>query len=199
MRAKDLLIFTAGIAVGATAAWKLLRDRYALLAQEEIDSVKEALSRKEQEELPMDEEEAKQKAMAAKEKPDITEYVSKVKDMGYVDYSDISKNKNDNTEEDSQTVDKPYVITPDEFDEYDDYDTIELTYYSDQVLADENNEIVDDVEDIVGFESLNHFGEYEDDSVFVRNDRLKCDYQILLDSRKYSDVAKSMPRYSMEE
>lgn len=199
MRAKDLLIFTAGIAVGATAAWKLLRDRYALLAQEEIDSVKEALSRKEQEELPMDEEEAKQKAMAAKEKPDITEYVSKVKDMGYVDYSDISKNKDNNTEEDSQVVDKPYVISPDDFDEYDDYDTIELTYYSDQVLADENNEIVDDVEDIVGFESLNHFGEYEDDSVFVRNDRLKCDYQILLDSRKYSDVAKSMPRYSMEE
>lgn len=199
MKTKDLLIFTVGVAVGATTAWKLLRDRYALLAQEEIDSVKEALSRKENDEFPMDEEEAKQKAMAAKEKPDITEYVSKVKDMGYVDYSDISKNKNDNTEEDSQTVDKPYVITPDEFDEYDDYDTIELTYYSDQVLADENNEIVDDVEDIVGFESLNHFGEYEDDSVFVRNDRLKCDYQILLDSRKYSDVAKSMPRYSMEE
>lgn len=198
MKAKDLLIFTVGVAVGATTAWKLLKDRYALLAQEEIDSVKEALSRKEQEE-PVDEDSPMQKAMAAKEKPDITEYVSKVKDMGYVDYSDISKNKNDNTEEDSQTVDKPYVITPDEFDEYDDYDTIELTYYSDQVLADENNEIVDDVEDIVGFESLNHFGEYEDDSVFVRNDRLKCDYQILLDSRKYSDVAKSMPRYSMEE
>ena len=53
--------------------------------------------------------------------------------------------------------------------------------------------VVDDVEEIVGEESLTHFGEYEDDSVFVRNDRLKCDYEILLDQRNYSDVTKTMP------
>lgn len=198
MKVKDLMIFAAGVAIGATATWKLVKDRYALLAQEEIDSVKEALSRKEHVEESVDENTAKQRAMAAKEKPDITEYTSKIKELGYTDYSSISKEKDD-TEEESENMDKPYVISPDQYDEYDDYDTIELTYYSDQVLADENDEIVDDVEDIVGFDSLNRFGEYEDDSVFVRNDRLKCDYQILLDSRKYSDVAKTMPRYSMEE
>jgi hypothetical protein len=49
------------------------------------------------------------------------------------------------------------------------------------------------VDDVVGFESLNRFGEYEDDSVFVRNDRLKCDYEILLDRRKYSDVVNKKP------
>ena len=72
-------------------------------------------------------------------------------------------------------------------------DPLSLTYYADQVLTDENNEEVDDVEEIVGEESLTHFGEYEDDSVFVRNDRLKCDYEILLDQRNYSDVTKTMP------
>ena len=41
-------------------------------------------------------------------------------------------------------------------------------------------------DDVVGMESLTHFGEYEDDSVFVRNDRLKCDYEILMDERTYS-------------
>ena len=46
------------------------------------------------------------------------------------------------------------------------------------------------MDEIVGEESLNHFGEYEDDSVFVRSDRLKCDYEILLDQRNYSDVVK---------
>ena len=30
------------------------------------------------------------------------------------------------------------------------------------------------MDEIVGKESLNHFGEYEDDSVFVRNDRLSA-------------------------
>lgn len=198
MRAKDLFIFVAGVAIGAVGAWRVLENKYAMIAQDEIDSVKEAFSKKEEKESEeeLNEEIAKQRAKASKEKPSITEYTAKIADMGYTDYSAISSNKE---EEESEIMDKPYVISPDEYDEFDDYDTIELTYYSDQVLADENDELVDDVESVVGFDSLNHFGEYEDDSVFVRNDRLKCDYQILLDSRKYSDVIKTMPRYSMED
>ncbi len=35
---------------------------------------------------------------------------------------------------------------------------ISLTYYADQVLTDENNEEVDDVEEIVGEESLDTLG-----------------------------------------
>lgn len=53
--------------------------------------------------------------------------------------------------------------------------------------------MVEDVEDSVGFESLSHFGEYEDDSVYVKNDARKCYYEILLDERNYSDVIKHMP------
>ena len=46
---------------------------------------------------------------------------------------------------------------------------------------------------IVG-DALNHFGEYEDDSVFVRCDERKCDYEILLDQRSFSEVVGSKPR-----
>ena len=88
---------------------------------------------------------------------------------------------------------KPYVISPEEFGEFEDYERISLSYYADQVLADEDDEKVDDVDNVVGLESLTHFGEFEDDSVFVRNDRLKCDYEILLDQRTYSDVMKQRP------
>lgn len=85
---------------------------------------------------------------------------------------------------------KPYVISPDEFGEMEDedYDKVSVTYYADGVLADEYDEVVENVDEIVGEESLTHFGEYEDDSVFVRNDKLKCDYEILLDQRNYSDI-----------
>lgn len=89
-------------------------------------------------------------------------------------------------------MDIPYVISPDEFGQDESYETISLTYYADGVLADDDDEMVEDVENLVGFDSLNHFGEYEDDSVFVRNDRLKCDYEILLDHRKYTDVKRSL-------
>lgn len=88
---------------------------------------------------------------------------------------------------------KPYVISPEEFGEFEDYERISLSYYADQILADEDDEKVEDVDNVVGLESLAHFGEFEDDSVFVRNDRLKCDYEILLDQRTYSDVIKQRP------
>ena len=61
------------------------------------------------------------------------------------------------------------------------------SYFDDQIIADENLDIVDDIEETVGIDSLTHFGECEDDSVFVRNDERKCDYEILLDHRDYED------------
>lgn len=64
-----------------------------------------------------------------------------------------------------------------------------LTYFADGILADECGEIVDDVEEIIG-DGLDHFGEYEDDSVFVRNDAKRCDYEILKDLRDFSDFKK---------
>ena len=48
-----------------------------------------------------------------------------------------------------------------------------------------------DVENTIGIDSLNHFGEYEEDSVFVRNDIKKCDYEILLDESNYTGVIKN--------
>ena len=48
-----------------------------------------------------------------------------------------------------------------------------------------------DVENTIGIDSLNHFGEYEEDSVFVRNDIKKCDYEILLDESIYTGVIKN--------
>ena len=70
-----------------------------------------------------------------------------------------------------------------------DYTKVSLTYFADGILADECGEIVDDVEEIIG-DGLDHFGEYEDDSVFVRSDAKRCDYEILKDLRDFSDFKK---------
>ena len=45
-----------------------------------------------------------------------------------------------------------------------------------------------DMDVIGGEDTLTHFGEYEDDSIFVRNDELKIDFEILRDERNYTDV-----------
>lgn len=124
-----------------------------------------------------------------KEKPDIKEYARRLAKEGYTRYSDFG------SEEEEEPVSEagPYVIPPEQFGDDEEYEQISLTYYADGVLADENDEVIEDVEDAVGIDSLNHFGEYEDDSVFVRNDARKCDYEILLDQRTYSEVVEDMP------
>ena len=91
-------------------------------------------------------------------------------------------------------MNKPYVITPDEFGDIYEYDTITLHYFADKVLADEDDEIITNVDEIIGRDSLTHFGEYEPDSVYVRNDEMKADYEILLDLRNYYDE----PPYQVE-
>jgi len=198
----SFMIFIFGAAVGSVVTWQYVKKKYERIAQEEIDSVKETFSKLKEVKSKDNESEENNNVRTiverAKDKPSIVEYAAKLRKQGYTNYSNtdsLSEDSNVSEEgvDENMINDKPYVISPDEFGEFDDYETISLTYYADQVLADEDDELVEDIEETVGFESLNAFGEYEDDSVFVRNDRLKCDYEILLDQRKYSDVIKRRP------
>ena len=188
----NFMIFVLGVTVGSVVTWRYVKKKYEQIAQDEIDSVKEAFSKREVDFT--EDTEVRIKADNAKEKPNIVEYAAWLRERGYTNYSDMAADeKPEEVKEEPMSVDKPYVISPEEFGNLDDYEMISLTYYADQILADDNDVIVDDVEDIVGFDSLNSFGEYEDDSVFVRNDRLKCDYEILLDQREYLDVIRRKP------
>ena len=194
-KATGIAAFILGAAVGSGVTWYFLKDKYEKLAQEEIDSVKEVFSKRasdiSEKDEPQDDVEDTPEEPTVKEVDSYKEFVNKLE---YTDYS-TNKTTEDKQEKaaDIEHEDNPYVITHEEFGELDEYDEISLTYYSDQILTDELNELVEDVENTVGFESLAHFGEYEDDSVFVRNDRLKCDYEILLDNRRFSDVIESLP------
>ena len=192
----NLLTFVTGVSIGSVVTWKLIKTKYEQLAQEEIDSVKEAYyGEKKRKEMVDTQDDYKKGAREAFKQgaEDAEEYSSIIKENGYsTNYSEMSKKKEEKEVED---VEKPYVIPPEEFSIYADYDTISLTYYTDGVVADDEDEAMEeeDVDAAIGLDALNHFGEFEDDSVYVRNDKRKCDYEILLDNRKYSDVAKSKP------
>ena len=186
----NALIFLCGCAVGVAATYLYFNKKYEEDIAEDRESLRQAIANIKSEEM----EESMKAAEAAKEKPELSEYAAKLQESGYTHYSSISSGKPDEPEQqDKEELDKPYVISPDDFGEFDYYNQISLTYYADGVLT-EGDDIIEDVDDIVGEDSLTHFGEYEDDAVHVRNDRLKCDYEILWDNRNYSDVVKSKPR-----
>lgn len=183
--AKMIAAFIFGAAVGAAIAFKYAAKKLDA-EQHEYEDIIDVDPVDEVEDEPVGgynittTETSRAAAEQAKQKKDITEYASKITKEAYISESTEEP-------ENVETVEAPYVISPDEFGEYA-YETISLTYYADDVLADENYEIVDDIADVVGNDFASHFGEYEDDSVFVRNDRKRCDYEILRDYRNYSDL-----------
>lgn len=176
---KIIFAFSLGAAAGAVVSWKLLETKYDKLIQEEVESVKESYSKMKQDLL-----EKVEKHEIATNKPSIAEMAT---------YINTAKQYADNNDEKggSESVDnvKPYVILPEECGEEQEYDVISLKYYENDILTyDDTNKIVEDIPGTVGYESLTHFGEYEDDSVFVRNDRLKCYFEILRDYGEYTDT-----------
>ena len=203
---KTVLGFAVGAAAGVLATQRYFKEKYEKMYQEDLRSMKETFQKQDltiannvvkstpkTEETPNEQEKDDRIAKTA----NISEYKKIVGEEGYTDYSNLDAHIEKITEEPSTEVQKPYVISPMEFGEFGGYDTITLIYHADHILTCDD-EIVEDVEGCVGFESLTHFGDYEDDSVHVRNDRLRVDYEILLDHRKYSDVVKSKP-YLLED
>ena len=177
----NFLTFAAGAAVGSVVAWKLLKTKYEIIAQEEIDSVKAVFT-------------VRKPDSAAEESTDENNIVDEESVSLISDYKDLLINQGYiEQKEVINLINRPQVIDPDEFAENDrDYDVISLDYYADGILVDDMGDAMDkdEIERTVGLDSLSHFGEYEDDSVFVRNDDLKTLYEILLDTRNYSDVVK---------
>ena len=196
----NILAFTIGAAAGSIITWKLIKDKYEQIAQEEIDSVKEVYSRRVEENKKKEDEALEQPVEVVtpcipvpRIPPEMLDYISNVMENGYVE------SENDLTDVKTIAGEIPYVISPDEYGDLPDYSRFELTYYADGVLADSDDEIVDDVDDVVGVESLLTFGTYEDDSVHVRNDRLKADYEILRDNRNYWGTRKLPRPHQTEE
>lgn len=190
-KTSSLIAFMLGMAVGSTATWQLVKNRYERRAEEEIASVKEFYRSKQTSQLAQTED-AKNAAERAREKPSVAEYAKLLKEQGYAtNYSNTPEPAAEEPAEPEPSVEGPYVISPSDFGEMAGYEKISLTYFADGVLADEDNEEVDDIEDVVG-DALSHFGEYEEDSVFVRNDARKCDYEILRDLRRFSDVMEDL-------
>ena len=188
MNKKVIFSFFIGATVGSLATWRLLKTKYEQIAQEEIDSVKETFLRNHEEDDNYDNiPDESEPINGIDEKPALSVYTEKLKEQGY-----LTESKEGGTDD----MSKPFVISPEEYGEIDDHELYSYTYYADKVLTDENNEPIDNVDEMVGLESLNHFGEYGDDSVYVRNEERKADYEILLDDESYKDL---FPRPMEEE
>lgn len=177
----NAFIFCSGAAIGAFITWKSLSDYYKKEAQSEINSVKDYYRNKYDENII-------HSSLDKSEKKNLNDAKDIAEDEGYIDYTKFF-GEGTKPEDEVVTTNEPYVISPEEFGEFDDYGKIDLIYYNDGILVEDGtNEKIEDINDVIGIDSLKHFGEYEEDTVFVRNDDLKTDYEIILNSRNYAEL-----------
>lgn len=207
---KNFFTFVTGLVIGSVVTYVVVKDKFEKIAQEEIDSVKEVFGRRVEKEADKKVEKIAEKEVE-KIRKEYNDYGSLTKN--YTSYSENKpeeNNEEDEVEEDdcaqvededgdgveifeverASNSDRPYVIDPWDFGGEDGYDTITLNYYADGVLTDDDDNVIEDeeIDDIVGKDFAEHFGEYEKDCVCVRNDRLKTDYEICRDLIEYSTL-----------
>ena len=82
-----------------------------------------------------------------------------------------------------------YVVSPLEYGEDPTYINESLTYYSDGILAnDDDDSIIENIDDVIGIGSLNHLGDYEEDYLYVKNDIVGAYYEVSRSDKTYSEV-----------
>lgn len=191
---KNLLCFVTGAAIGSVVTWKLIEKKYKDLADEEIESVIETFKNRKPRITKDNVKETVEKVINKYKEPKET-----VEDIVTAEgYSIEDEEETDEDDDSNYTVDVdpgvevivPYVITPEQFGEYSEYGTKTLTYYADNVLTDEiDNPITsEEMETMIGPDALDHFGEYEDDSVYIRDEMNEMDYEILKSEKTFSEI-----------
>lgn len=216
-------IFVAGAAIGSVATWKVVKTKYEQISREEIKSVKEEYGRLTKlMRMEIEACRRATDAHAADEAENGAAEESEENDDDYPDDDDrdftederqqveyhklTSKYRTNDDEENDEEgdgsgnddddlpfINGPYVISPEEFSSSPPgYSAQPLDYFTDGILADGWG-VKLDIDDTIGEDALEHFGEYVDDIVYVRNERLEIDYEVTKDPRTYYEAAQINP------
>lgn len=207
---KGLLLFVAGVGIGSFVTRALIKKKYEDLIDEEIASVREHLTNKkevvEESEECVDENGMPYKKYPVENTPKTPLDVrrERVTRENYNNLTSIYKTDPAELEhpmDDDEDYDcsknrgdmrAPYVISLGEFnEEMNHFDKTTIYFYEDdEVLTEENEEVINNVNDIVGRDSLEKFGCMSEDPevVYVRNEKLGIDYEVIRLSRSYAET-----------
>ena len=201
------ILFTLGVATGSVGTYFAVKKAIEARTDKEIESVVETFKERfdKMEDVLTDEQKEKlgiysplkeilKDEPIKKNHPRLTEeknktqnyYEEAMQELGYSTGVDLSEKPDNNAEGITQIGSAPYVITEDEFGEFGN-DEETLIFYADGVLATEDDDPIDDIEELIG-NCLNEFGEY-DERLYVRNQEKEIDYIILRSEKLWSDIA----------
>ena len=163
----NIVIFSSGVIVGGISGYFFCKKKYNIIGKSNIEEVE----------------------------PCVNEAIVKENFEGSLYSASYVKKQEKSGDEEWDEADKtnpiepemvPYVISPEGFaNEHSDYAKLTVVYYEDnEVLINDEEECVD-IGSTIGYDAINHFGEFEKDAVFIRNEALGNDYEVLLEHAAY--------------
>ena len=202
MDRKNILVFIMGAVMGSLVTALYMSEKHARFLEEEAEwcekmaeTVRDAGTKEEVVEEPKEKVLVMNKDLYKKDISMLKNITNKYADPAeslhpedddeedyskYSKMSDVSKNKD------------PYIITFEGFCESKtNHDTLTITYYQgDDTLVDENEEIIENRKSVIGDDALSSFGEGSDDPnvVYVRNEKMAIDYEVILVEGSYSEA-----------
>ena len=190
---KNLFIFSAGISIGGLMSYVITKDKYETIMNKEIEEIRKYYKDK-YENIKEDDEEK------IKEKGDYREIVREYVSNHVIEEEDCDC---DDEEDNHYTImesrdltngvdfDESKKIESWEFGEQPLYETETIILYSDGVATNDLGDVIDNLEEIMGVDQYREFKESSDESIFIRNDLLRMDYEIVKDDWRYEDLIDS--------
>lgn len=185
------VIFAIGTAVGSIASMKYFKTKYERIADEEIESVKKSITQLIKNSDILNKKldgNPKNNSNSTSDDTKGKETLNKV--VNKLDYTSFSKSDTkEEVKDDKPEGDLPYIIPPEQVGE-DDYECNTYTLYSDGVLTDELNDVVEeeDLAYLIGSRDVfKHIDDYGNGAVYVRNDFLETDFEIIRCLEAYNE------------
>lgn len=201
---KNIIFLTIGAGIGFAAGWFACNKKNEGVVEKEIENMSEYFADKFErfkKEFYEEQEVSEPKKIDVDinkprtEKEDLVDYQGIIKKLNYNQFS-TKTNKPVEDKEPGLTLDtsNPRIISADEWLDNNGYEKVVLSYFEDdEVLMTATDEVLDNGIMIVGEENLQEFGinEEEEDTIYVRNDLMGCDYEVVLEEGSYADYIAS--------
>ena len=185
MNAKTIVAFILGAAAGVSSSMVYFKTKYEQKADAEIQEIRDLYAKKSETEEKKEDAtvtshqitKADDLHATARRVSEYTKYTPKEdaqneapKDGIHVERVDFAPMKNPNPP-------KPYLIDSSDYGQDDNFDPLCWEWYTDGILANENDEIVDDIQEWIG-DGLKVFAETEDNLFWVRNEKYGVDIEV---------------------
>lgn len=184
---KAAVIFLLGAGAGVGAAYFPLKKFFREKADEEIQSVVDTFhkqyDRNSEDPEPEKEEVHEEPTWKAAEKLKVEDIIQKM------NYSKLYKLKEERV---NLYKEFPYEIGAGEYNEFEaeGWGCGTIRVFTDGIITDNELNPLDDWMEVIGDACLEHFNETEDGILYVRNEKLKSDYEVISDLRTFQEAVE---------